>query len=221
MKKKILLVFLICCMLLGVASPAMAAEVIEKPSDIPLPTYADVLNAYDSEDYENLPFTDYDYIVYYLDYENAWYCKVLFENSSNFYLYDDSRFLVSDYTDPWDLLTILKYNNGVWSYYGVSTLGTGSITIDGVLYGNMNITSSASVAYSTKTIYYFGSDEVFMQAPLPDPGELVVELTKNQVKILALDLDGNLKILVPFGISCLVLLISLLLLLKVLRRFLG
>ena len=51
----------------------------------------------------------------------------------------------------------------------------------------------------------------------------LVDLTEELIQMIpvALDLDGKLKILVPFGISCLALLISLPLLLKVLRRFLA
>jgi len=72
------------------------------------------------------------------------------------------------------------------------------------------------IAWSSP-IKIYGTDEVFPPAPpLVNLTEELIQMTPG-----ALDLDGKMKILVPFGISCLALLISLPLLLKVSRRFLG
>lgn len=205
MKKKILIVFLICCMLLGVASPAMAAETVTK-FDVSTLDYADI------------PFPDdrhaYDYFVVYanpLTDETLDNCSVYCLSTNQELVGYENNFLRGSsaahsryhlvYTIPDDNSS--PYYSWYWEYTGNSNVFLG--------HGN-------TLLYSSYTIYDALGDVYF--PPVPPLLTLVVELVEAQGQILLQKVVGTIQILLPYGISCLALLISLPLLLKVLRRFL-
>lgn len=249
MKKKILIVFLICCMLFGVASPAFALSGVLPPPDNP--------------DYDS-----YIIVRYFKSSESNYYLRCFAYDSSvwNFYIDESAytedglihlRWYSIPFSDASVSVSPLYVSNPIlYSNYDSSSSnnGWGSWRISENRYGkdvslanwdssNYYLRGNYSFAYisdfishdcdfiSTNDIYIgslvesvtgslvFQGLSVFPPAP-PDPmvtlAEQMMEMTPE-----ALDLDGKLKILVPFGISCLALLISLPLLLKVLRRFLG
>lgn len=239
MKKKILILFLICCMMFSIASPAMAAEETF-PSFTPSNegvdyyifkgTHTTSLDEYPNHEYVAVETFDYgrtydfDY-VHYIAFENGEFSRFIFTNP------DGSTSGRSRYI-------LYIYDGNSWK---VAISGSGSpsgFTDNGTNINHQYFVSSSNVTFdylcdSSEAIYYAyrtpnlnGYDNyydltstVFRQAP-PDPMVILAEQMMKKTPE-ALDLPGKMMTLAPFGISCLALLISLPILSKVLRRFLN
>ena len=216
MKKKILIVFLICCMLFGVASPAMAADVPPIPEEW-------IENGYS---YFVFNFHSPSAIVYYGTSLDPY--LIYYEEGTKTYC--GAGFLCDDESDLQGYYAFVSYvpSSQSWQALYFKDLSTKSVVSGQVsVYGASSSTSSNPdpAPLFTPGILYVGYSEypsdsdwsVFRVAPpLVDLTEELIQMTPE-----ALDLDGKMKILVLFGIGCLALLLSLPLLLKVLRRFLG
>lgn len=189
MKKKILIVFLICCMFLGVASPALAADSLP-----PLPTLRDGGYIIGSNRISgDTVFLTWDsFITVYYD--------------------TDDLTLTFNGDDP---------NNGRY-YISIYTLSD-----DGLNWGNASsITVGGSIGNKTysfinpvdgNVLIKDQNGLVFFSAPL------LLNLGIMEVKMspLANQVVGMIQTLLPYGISCLALLISLPLLSNLLRKFLN
>lgn len=189
MKKKILVVFLICCMFLGVASPAFAADSLP-----PLPSLRDGGYIIGTERLSgDLVFLTWDSFI-----------KVYYDT--------DGGVLVFNGDDP---------NNGRY------TVSTRTLSDDGSEWANAS-SFKLGGSIGDKTYYFTNPVDgnvlikdqnglVFFSAPL------LLNLGIMEVKMspLANQVVGMIQTLLPYGISCLALLISLPLLSKVLRRFLN
>lgn len=231
MKKKILIVFLICCMLFGVASPAMAADFYPDPP-------IDDSNGYFYSDIVMFPsgsnYSGSDYLCFYMFYQDM-YLDYMPDKSLYVELNNDGDVIAVYFPLPTNItvdnISSVNVNNGFrlrywneesskWSSLSSYALTTYSY-VDGYLRVDKFHPSIDTLVFneyiSDSSIKIYGTDENF--PPAPPLVNLTEELIQKTPE--ALDLDGKLKILVPFGISCLALLISLPLLLKVLRRFLG
>lgn len=231
MKKKFLILFLICCMMFFIASPVFAADLPDPDSS---------WDKYIIVHAQHPDFPDSDFFAIQV--------KTASSDLSNYrfnFLFNDLNEIIGIYLTRTTNDNAQQLNYFVYSYidgswvkersgtHGVSTLDSrASIGA----FGSSTPLSSALSAYDVNSSspvyvmnYVFNSDtgkyeviytdSVFPLAP-PDPMVTLAEQMMEKTPE-ALDLDGKLKILVPFGISCLALLISLPLLLKVLRRFLG
>ena len=201
-------------MLLGVASPAMAFS--------PSPR----------EDWNSYVIVDGSVPYYVSSYSHSYFCYASSSlDSSNFYFdFSDEGDLNSIYVARpsvpsvnYSLYLYVLGSDGNYSWIQVSTVTARSNSSDSFILlnasENLHTLLFNSIVSSSHPVYLYGSDEVFFPAP-PDPMVTLAEQMMEKTPE-ALDLDGKMKILVPFGISCLALLISLPLLLKVLRRFLG
>ena len=224
MKKKILIVFLICCMLLGVPSAAMAAGVPSPNDDWEhYLIFANNSSIPFSSHCEDCASAEYAALVYYCvdkDYENLE--PIYFSLDENGAI---TSIYLPQYSDPsysFSFRWFFYYSTDTYTGWGLHTTSTGSSStssVDGYLIRSFDnpILISSIFDSSNSDFLIYGTDENF--PPAPPLVNLTEELIQKTPE--ALDLDGKLKILVPFGISCLALLISLLLLLRVLRRFLG
>jgi len=229
MKKKILVVFLVCCMLLGVPSVAMAADIPAFESDF---DYFILEGNFPHPNNSSWEYPDHTYLaVEFSDYSK--------ESSSGLipFLHIDDNGDISSICILNDRGQAVRVSVTAYTYYNSSWHGDfysySNSTSSGDFFVSLKFASPFAVSsildtYSTVPLYsghYNSSDDilenfvVFPQAP-PDPMVTLAEQMMEKTPE-ALDLDGKMMILVPFGISCLALLISLPLLLKVLRRFLG
>lgn len=238
MKKKVLIVFLICCMLLGVASPAFASEVdIYSFSTPGLSSDGSVLNHYPNI-FVSKSNPGIGMMVQLIDrsspINDPLHFPVYYDNTQENVLsiYVDVTGHVDSYSSYGSLFYYDVYmSNGKVRGASVSA-DTDVVTVGNSSFFRLNFNTSneyvslVSTLDSSELRSVLGSCYVWDNGPteiilgeLPpqmmDLGVTMVEVPVGQQAV------GMMKTLLPYGISCLALLISLLLLLKVLRRFLG
>lgn len=210
MKKKLLIVFLICCMFFGVASPAFAMTLPSVVTDdCPSP-----LAAWDN----------YLIINVYSGSDNPPRHAFVYDNCNLFLGNQKSDSYKTTYIYPVDLNTFSSvklyqydYSSSEWNYSRDFTLEEGDYLVS---------IHAARETLGYCSPFYYGDDvndssnwSVFTPPPLTLEQVTVAQM-KGAQQILQV-LDGNLRILVPFGVGLLALLTVLVLLSKVLRRFLG
>lgn len=188
MKKKFLIVFLICCMMFGVASPAFAHEYPQLPS---VPVTAE---------------RPYYIVCDPFDMGADQVCCYTF-SSSDMVRNSETGKVSLNYSGAFGYYVLVESTSGYsWQRYADIT------NRNFYLYND-------SVILEKNFIIYNDDGTIF--PPVPPLLTLVAELVETQGQILQAEVVGAMMTLLPFGISCLALLITLPLLLKVLRRFLD
>lgn len=226
MKKKILIVFLICCMLFGVASPAMAADFYPEPpsSSKTYRLYFIIPSGSNIDD-----SLTYPYLCIQVSSDDPIPDKSFYLNLNDNGDVDTIYFPIPDPVSAFKI-NIYEWNSSdsAWySYKSVSVTNnfdTNPDIIDGYFkysltdrFPNNVLSFDSYTSNFNSPLKIYGTDENFPPAPpLVNLTEELIQMTPG-----ALDLDGKMMILAPFGISCLALLISLPLLSNLLRRFLN
>lgn len=249
MKKKILIVFLICCMFFGVASPAMAAN-----------DYQYYTGLYDGHyvwlgETSTSVMQHYPSIVYAKDvggllgFQVQLTCPASDVSSPVKFdsFYSNSSSDISLYIDITGFESVnfnhrftyyYPYNNDKGFAQGVTSLGSFSkVSVDDKTYLRCVLPDISSnspgfspiYTLSTSDLTFIGScssvyvwDNGSTNQILGELPPQMMELGITQIQVTTgQQVVGMIQTLLPYGISCLALLITLPLLLKVLRRFLG
>ena len=154
--------------------------------------------------------SDWDYV-----YCGPYYHDIfVFEPGSVSVSYSSGKLLFSS-TNQSSSLYHGRKSNGSWSFY----LLPSSPVSKGEQIASLTCTSS-QMFESTVDIYNSNGDLFFQAPPVPELGEVVADLTAVQGETLVATTGGVMKTLTLCGVGCLALVVSLVVLKKVLFRFL-
>lgn len=180
------------------------------------------ISAYAAEYPENLPalpsHANGEYLVVNIRETYELYVTATNDANKTRFSFKDGMVYVTDNTQDY-LFNLYQYNVGDsldWDFYD-----GGSMKKAGELYYKM-VNPDATIVYSTLDVYDYETGEVVFQGPPRPLAEEIRKLTAETLEAETMpELSKTVLVVVLCGVGCLALVTSLVLLRKILPRFLG